>query len=336
MKLNLRANKANPQNAEPEVVVGKTSHFGGRLSQVDWSRLKPGKKTLALELLALVAVALIAWLVYWLLQPKPVFSVAGHDYYAEEVNDLIKYPTTTKHLSRDQATKLAYDYLRRQAAAEQLRLAPSRDAIAAAKQAVLGDLPPASLVKDPWTELAAFNLALKDELANSDGHVYHGYSFVFWFGRHWSKSYDYTDPHYGDQKLIAKDKAYAKSRAEHYHQQLVSHKISPDQALREIQKDDRLNDSTELPFSAKFEPGNNKPLESQVFFLDIAKFIEQKAKPGLSKIQTGQSAVVPAPQSAKDYKDTYFYFVDLNQSAQLSTKQFDQQVNKVESNYNGW
>ncbi|MEX0668610.1 MAG: hypothetical protein WD061_02635 [Candidatus Saccharimonadales bacterium] len=183
---------------------------------------------------------------------------------------------------------------------------------------------PDLIESNAWVRLVGFRLAMEDMMDENISDDIKGYSFVFHFGT-------LSDPFIpdaeemgetlpeevidkiGDEEAIAADRAYAKERAEYYHEQLTAGSMSPEEAFDEIRNDNRLNphyfDNPDLSYSRKFGFSDDY-WKDEVALNEVINFIEQESSADqYSDIEVGEFTYV----ESDDHYDAYYYFVYLEE-----------------------
>ncbi|MEX0934558.1 MAG: hypothetical protein WDZ42_02035 [Candidatus Saccharimonadales bacterium] len=183
---------------------------------------------------------------------------------------------------------------------------------------------PDLMESNAWVRLIGFRLAMEDMMDENVSDDIKGYSFVFHFGT-------LVDPFIpdqeemgeflpedvvnkiGDEEAIAEDRAYAKERAEHYHEQLIAGSMSPEEAFDEIRNNSRLNphyfDNPDLSYSRKFGFSDDY-WKDEVALNQIIRFIEQQSSANqYSDIAVGEFTYV----ESDDHYDAYYFFVYLEE-----------------------
>ncbi len=308
------------------------------------NRLTRRKVVLTFVCLVAVAVFLTGVFVYSrakISQPPKdvVFSINGRDYNHQQVKDLTEFAVKIDQKSYQAAVKDEYSLLKYKSAAEAIGIKYSTQQLQDYRKQQ-GLIVYKKKNYEDYLNLVAFKnqtqQRLQDETGNNrDGH-FSGYSFTFHFDETLTNAPAYKSPHYGDKAMLERDKKYAQDRAKYYHDQLAQKNITADAALAQIRADKQLgyyyvagtNDS------AKFGITQDDDWQKEVTHPEIASFIKQQTKTGLTSTQTGKVAAVPKPVSSRDYIDGYYYFVLLNQVQPRSKGQgqaMQQSLKKVDA-----
>jgi uncharacterized protein YxeA len=187
-----------------------------------------------------------------------------------------------------------------------------------------------------WVNLMAFDNALKQFLSSGlSSTTPQGYSFVFWAIQHVASVYITGTPPQGtgDSTVIEADKTYALQRANYYHDQIASSKMTNEQAQKEIISDSRISQSSSATsnFSTKFGFSDTVSWRDQVYVPNIQDYISQLTKTGLSSVQSAELTA-----DKQDY-GAFYFFTD---TSQLGGKTFTQsdlvkQVTLLKSTYYG-
>lgn len=294
----------------------------------------------------IVAILLVAgglgFLVYKKSLPKQkiVFVINSKKYTDTEVAKLIDWPVKRKQ-SKDEASKLAYDYLKQKQAADNLGIEVTpqeiNNAVKKIKKNNLGSFD----ANNPWIQLVAYSNALNEKIMVQSGSSPKGYSFIFYFGNKLEKRPFEKEQiaGFGDKEMIEADKKYAKERADFYKDQLDNRKISTEEAYNQVKKDPKLglNYTANTNFSSHFGTKPDTSWESEVFYQDVLKDIKSQQVQGVTQIKTGKTATVEMPKSDSDYQETFYFFVVLDQPAKLFNKeQLDKAINTLKADYYGY
>ncbi|MGH7237694.1 MAG: hypothetical protein ACREGF_04115, partial [Candidatus Saccharimonadales bacterium] len=266
----------------------------------------------------ILAAGLVLYFNHQHARAKLAFTVDGHNYSKTYVNNLITYPVSVGD-TKTEAAKEAFNFLKRQAVANKLGINVPQLQVGS-EQASLLQQASAGLNKtkaEPWFQLIAYDNVLQTLLSGTNSATApQGYIFAFMFDQHAVSGPAASKPMgFGDSSLIAQDRDYANKRATYYRQQLVEHKITPEQLLSAINQDPKLNVDYSPGFndSIHFGVDSTTPWQSQLTFNKAAlSYITGQTKPGISAVKVGQLPNISYP-TAQDYMDAYFYFIDLEQ-----------------------
>lgn len=188
-----------------------------------------------------------------------------------------------------------------------------------------------------WADLVAFNHLLNAYLEENKEGLYKGYSLIFRFGEHIERGPDFIPSGYGDPKLIAIDRAYAKEKADYYHQQLKDKKLTAGEVLALLKKDPKLGylNLTNTNRSVQFGNSAVKPWDQEVSFDEVKNYVKQQSSPGLSEVMIGKT--VPDFLRNKDSVESFFYIVQLDQIVIKGSQRETLQgiTSKIKSRYYG-
>lgn len=304
---------------------------------------------------AIVAVLVLVGLGFWFYHMHKenhpgknsgvVFVINGKSYTKTTVNSIIAYPLKLQSNNRDVLTKKAYNYLKREQAAQQLNIVPTSQEISQAELMNFGPKLSNQLQSLSWVRLVSYDAALQQNLYTNNLSQYQGYSYIFWFGQALETGPAYTVPNFGNTQQVAQDRTYAKSRANYYYGQLKNGKMTASQVLKAVQDDPKLGyalpGNRSISQSTQFGSSSAKTWSEQVVYPDIIAYINSQSNSGLSSIRTGKIGVVPLPNPklSKDYADGYFYIVQLTSAKKIpanTATNFTKTVNGIKAYYNGW
>lgn len=255
-------------------------------------------------------------------QPKnTAFTIDGKNYSASFVKAMATIHALelrNSNIPKDSDAKLIYQHLKEQVVAKKLGIDLSQAAIEDGQKdihykyeinldktleaAVAADAknPSLTVPKSPsyptkqslvneWLYIIGYHNALISSYATLSDGAYVGYSFAFDFGRRALFSADEVAGA-GDKALIAKDREYAKSRADIYRTAIYKKNLDAGAFLRTIENKPTLTlTDTNIQFSAalsaRFDSRNGaNSLSSQVFYPDTYKFIKTQTKAGVSAV----------------------------------------------------
>lgn len=290
-------------------------------------------------LAVLIVALLVAALSAFIKSRDVVFSIDGRNYKTAEVDRLIRYPVVNG-IKRDDAARTAYAQLKDKAAAKKAGITITETRVQVASEELVYGTPAAKKsVYNSWLRLGAYEMLLKNELKNT-ANSYQGYSYIFWFGQHLEKGSDYISPDYGNPTLIAADKAYAESRANYYHDQLVAKKIKPADIVTQIQADPKLVYTFQPgPYanaSKYFSSDDPTPLKEQLAFSSVNDYVLAQTKPGISGVKLGTSPLLTNKPGGTSDVETHFSFVDIEKVSLHSTADFDKALRTIPASYNGF
>lgn len=241
-----------------------------------------------------------------------VFEIEGRSFGKDEVDQYMSYATNTLNKSRADAIKDLFEMQKKKIAAEQLGIKASDEDVKTSYNKLGYD----QGVDSPWIDLAAYLLAVDDQIQALDNGGIKGYSYIFYFGDKIApRIFDAKPEGWGDPVLIEADRSYARGRADFYHAQLKDNKMNPEQILAEIKADSRLgfNGQAGANLSTKFGYDINKPWHEQVFYESVKGTVEGLADSQISEVLPGKTASVEEPKSDDDYHETFFYFASVNE-----------------------
>lgn len=266
-------------------------------------------------------------------EAKGIFSIGDRVYSKDEVDKIINYPTSKGQLSKDEASKQAYESLKKIAVAEQLGV-KFDDTIVKQYASTLNSGQDETSTQ--WFALKAKEQIIENTISNSYPASYEGYSFLFWYGQHLASGPAYTPPRLNDPKLVSEDKSYAEAKAKEYHSKLQDGTISPEDALKQIKADKKLDVSGF--YSTKFITDKASSWFDKIAFLPIRDSIANAKKVGLTDINEGKNIVSNQTDVTKS-KNMYFYFnlIDkADSSAKVSKSDYEALLKSIKSNYVGY
>lgn len=264
------------------------------------------------------------------------FVIEGTSYSRDDVRKLIEYPVS-RGASEEDAAKTAFEYYKRQWVAQKLQIHLTDEEVATARKAVFGDLD----VDNDWIELSSKDTALTTRLALAQSYTTaKGYYFIFPFSNHMVIGEDIVagaPANAGDPAAIAADRAYADGRAKYYQTQLKEGKITPEQALKEVKADTKLDylNSPGSNGSMRFEGLGNTQAGGLQSYLDE----EQKTyltgisdAKGVGEIKTG--SITKGENGEKIEASFYFGLID-EPAASQDGSSFNEELKNVKSEYRG-
>lgn len=312
------------------------------------------KKSLNFKLYIGAGILIVAFVIIYFISgqnstkqvPKgTVFVIGNVAYSQDEVKAIIAYPLDHMQATRDSLTMQVYDYLKREQVAKNLNIQPTAQEISYQAQATFGANSQYSkmLSGNTWFRLVSYDDALQQNISSGNFGQYQGYSLIFWFGQHLETGPLYTAPDFGDSQLVAQDQSYALSQAKYYYNLLKTNKISADNAFKAVSSNTKLSYSFPNNVydtqSVHFGINTYETWRNQVRFPEVIDYIAKQTKSGLSTIGTGKVAIVDNPKSNNDYRDGFYYIVDLTSahySPSITQNAFTNDVNKLSSRYYGW
>lgn len=264
------------------------------------------------------------------------FSIDGKDYSKQEINMLIEFPVLVG-TSKEDAAKQAFDMYKKQAAAQKTGIVIEQTAIEAERKELYPNYSD-DLDENTknWMNLVSYDSAL-NKLSNQTS-VYTdatGYIYIFWFGKNIVYDPIGTNPDYGNDDAIAKDREYADSRAKYYYNQIESGSMSADKALEEIKSDPKLGltDGNSDNISIKFDSiSSNLAPNSKLLYVPqdiLNQVIKVSSNQGLDSIRTAtisNQEDIPEGSQAQN-PEVLYYFIYIDKPA---TKSFD--MNQYSSN----
>jgi hypothetical protein len=310
---------------------------------------KPIKKELTIILIIIVLIIVLVVFGYHIIKKKHVSNINNSAIYAfiidnqkftkSSIKALIVLPNQLNPTVDN--SKVAYNLYKDQITAQNLGINIPQDAIYNQVKYLTQTykLSPAESLQ-PWTKLVAYDNALKSLLQNSISTTQaQGYVFNFWYNQHVSAYYVTGTPPSGSDNpsVIAQDKAYASQRANYYQGQLLKNKISPDEVLKQINADVKLNQGFQADsnFSVNFGTNPSISWDKQITLADEAIYITNMKKTEISPIVNASLTTVSG--NTKKNLGSYFYFVDLQQlpGKKYNTSTFNSYVEKTKSYYYG-
>lgn len=278
-------------------------------------------------------------------QANIAFTIDGRVYNKNEVTSLVKY-STQRGVNKGTAAKLAFEYLKRQAAAKKVGITVTDSQITVARDFLFPkNKTTYDLDGSPWIELASYNEALTRVFTSNKVSDASGYVFLFPFDNLMTRDTVVDKPvGYGDAALIAKDRTYAQQRANYYHDALKANSMMPDAALKEIKADPRLgqpgftNTNMSVRFTG-FVSGDATRPEVNISSDAKDEVINLSAKKALGDVRIGRTVKIEGePKSAADYQEAYYYFVLIDKPASSvgdSKKSFDDALSALAASYRG-
>jgi uncharacterized protein YxeA len=303
-------------------------------------------KKISTILLTVLIVCLIIGLAYQLLKSlnnvkaDTVFVINGKDYSKSEVQQLTLYPVKVVGYSQNQAAQEVFTAEKDITAAQKLGYIPPQNAITIQKNKIYHTLKLNSKEKsqyDSWFTLLATQDAVDTFVMSRVPLGYAGYSYVFFFGQHLQSVPGYSISGFNNPKLIAQDQAYAKQKANFYHQELQDNKISLNQALQQSIRDmqTRGHGPNNPNFSTNFTTLAEQNWASAVYFPDIVNYITTLRSTGLSAVQVGKAST----GSKGNEVDMYYYFVNLSAvptARTISYQEFNKTLSSLKTTYIGY
>lgn len=277
--------------------------------------MKKNKKLLigASVIGVLVVILAIVLLPPLIKKMKVAFEIDGEKYTESQVDEDTKF-AVDKGLSRDQARDAMKDYQSRRSAAGKAGIRMTDEQLKAAAKASF----PYGVPGNAWSDMVIYDKALSDFIAldpvEQIKQYYVGHVFIFDFSRKIASidsDQDYQPEGYGDAAAIAEDKAYAKSRAEYYRQQLVDKTMAEAQIVEAIKQDRRLsefgvvgvNGSTAFKDINQEDPNHYIPPQIEQYL------ISGNVKAGVNSVQLAKMGIVTPTGDDKDVDARYFFVV---------------------------
>ncbi|MBC7746837.1 hypothetical protein H7Y40_02560 [Pedobacter sp.] len=280
-------------------------------------------------------------------QSTVAFTIDGKSYSKNEVTSLIKY-STQRGGTPEETAKVAFDYLKRQAAAKKAGIAISEAKLTEARDSLFPDNKTSYDIDGaPWIELASYNEALTRVFSSSKLTDASGYVFIFPFDNLIARDIipiSEQPKGYGDATLIARDRAYAKERAEHYRDALKSNTLTPELALAEVKADARLgqidlpNTNISVRFIGFMSEDATRP-ERYISGQAKDEVMSLSNSISIGDVKVGKNAKGETPtKSDDDYVETYYYFVNIDKpsnSSQNSKTGFELVLKELPASYKG-
>lgn len=306
------------------------------------------KKDKKMLLAAAVAILLVAFAIAYLISKnmndtpadkgKVVFVIEGENYYQNDLEPVLKYPYN-RGLEKDEAAKEAFELYKKIKAAKKLDINPAEEEIQSEKLKLIKELGGEYNEPDdtPWIDLLAQSNAI--DKAVSAQQNYKGYSFDVFFGQHLQYGPAFKPEDLNDQQLAAEDKQYAEEKANFYHDQLKTNKMTPDEVLKALNSDRRLSalPAGKTSYSVKFGYSDDEDTSwsNEIFHQSIVDFVQNQQQTGLSDIQIGEASV---DGSATNFADMYYYFVlteEVPEGPNITKEDFDRQLSELTTEYLG-
>ena len=297
-------------------------------------------------LMFLMAVGILIWrysLTYTF--GDTAFVINGNRYSKQEVKQLIKY-SESLGISKEDAAKMFFEIIKRDTAIQQA-------GINVDGQDVNNELHKA-YSKEFWNDKGvkllardAVNQKTLDRLGNLSDNE--GYLYTFHFSRYLLKGHDYVPSNYNDAELIKKDREYAKLQATKFMEQRKKNSISQVEAVLKIQGDLRLTPSGIAGGnkSGKFKgeyygtttqteaPVEQEQASSYSYNMPIPQSVVSYIKKaslnkGVNSLQIGKVLADATKQSPRDsdYKDAYYFFLDIDRVGSGATESKYQDIFK--------
>lgn len=269
-----------------------------------------------------------------------VFSIEGKEYNEQEVRDLIKYSTTVNGVGEEEASKVAFESLKKVRVAEKMNISLPQEIIDKRKAEIIGngsqpDLnDPAQAQYSSWLDLIAKANAIEALVGTANPTGLKGHSYVYYFGQH--LQYDPSRKPVGadDPLYIDKDKKFAEDRANFYHNQIKSGQLDPKTALEKTKVDLSSSDGSvkSNSYSTSFDSSSQISWEGDVYFGSIIEHIKKATSLGLSEISIGKAANMSNSET-----EMYYYFVYLESIAKgVSKDEFDKKLTELQAEYKGF
>lgn len=271
---------------------------------------------------------------------RAIFVVEGEEYRQSTVNGLIDFPLS-RGLSREEATKEAFELVKKKKTAEKLGIKPTPQEVEVQKQELIKNLKDEEEFTErynPWFDLLAYTNVVEKYIGTTPNNSYKGYVFDIPFGQHIQYGPAFTPKGLNDPDLIEQDKKYAEEKANYYHEQLRNNAFSPDQVLQELNNDRKLSalKSGNATQSVKFGYDPEVNWRDEIYYQAVSEYIMQSENTGLSDVKIGQASVDSTPENKADM---YFYFVlteKLAESKGVSKQAFEDELAKLNTEYRGF
>ncbi len=292
-----------------------------------------------LALLVLVAVVVITVLRSQVTS-NAVFTIDGRAYSDKEVNNIISYAVKGGE-PKNQAAREAFGYLKRQHVAQQMGIKIDDKAVNKKINELFGSNNKKAK-NSQWAKLFSYNDVLIERLDKlADNANVNGYIYVFFFGQQIEKGPAYTPPHYGNEKIIARDREYAQQQANIYHQQLANGKVSPKIAFKKLEADARLgwfNKPNSNP--SGYFVGSNLVDYPNGLPSDIVSYLSSsEIKKGLSDVKVGRTPfnTTIKMSDTSSTKETYYYFVLVQHLDKSQSKSaFSRNLQNLPAHFSGF
>lgn len=270
---------------------------------------------------------------------EAVFIIDGKAYSKAEISTVIQFPMS-RGMSRDKAAREAFELYKKLAVAEKLQIKPSPQDIDLQKKDLLQGIKQGSGFTanyGPWFDLLAQANAVDLYISDGPARGYKGYAFDVFFGQHLQHGPGFSPKDLNNPKLVAADKAYAKERADFYHDQLKNNKMTPEQVIKELNNDRRLSAFKvgKTSNSVHFGSDSQTLWSDEIYYSFITDFISRQQQTGLLEIQVGKASVDNSPQNQADL---YYYFVLLQSvpsTHNVSKQSFDDALKNIQTEYIG-
>jgi hypothetical protein len=265
---------------------------------------RSAKKIVLAIAVSLVGTAILVGGVLYVREIQSAFTIDGKRYSKSYVTKLVNEGEKKTYQSKSIMQKRVFGYLEERAAVTRLGYQ-------------LGKSAPKSI--QSWDDLISYHRSVVFYYDVLKLGVYQGYSFVFDFSQRIQPTGPGETPisNLGNPVSIAVDKAYANQMAKANYALFTTHKITPMALLKKLKADSRLNWDGG---SAVFSTNNSKvslPLPQQIYYSGIYNYVITQSKPGISSIRTGTVPISSKPNTVPSSieKETYFYFVDIEQAS---------------------
>lgn len=328
------ATGTNKETAPKETTSAAITGDGGKATSPRRLKLKSPNEKKWLLALIIIVVVIGGWWLYGNYSGGAVFKINGKSYKQADVKKLTAYQTDKQHIPYKTAAKNVYNALRYQIAAKSVNISVTSSEEKAA--AINVDMATYKKYKS-WMDIVAYNGAVKAKLPKATNDGKEGYAYVFWFGDAVQPSYDTPSSKYGNQQAYQTDQQYTQKRANYYHDQLQSKKMTPDQVLSAVKKDPKVSLDGQIASNPSLHFGLKKyeNWQPELANITIENYVQKASADSLSAVQTGQTATTLGPNPAK-YVDAYYYLVLVQKTGVPNiTQQFHNMQSHLNAKYYG-
>ncbi len=293
---------------------------------------------------AVLVIALVSLLVYgsWFVYKKtlaPALEIGSTKISRKDYNKLISQAAEQK-VSQKDATDLIIEVEKQKITIQQLQLTINENDVYQAIAAKYNMFEPSK--HNEWQKLNGDLVAAKNTVLNAKHGGWQGAFFAFPYSSKFVQTLTPMPDHpgFGDNKEIAKDKAYAMAKAEEYRTKIKNGQIATAKAIEEIVKDKRLdyggagNDSIELFIDGDgnaFSQGESVIRVFDGYIVNAIKGLKDGELSDIGVIRTNVS-MSPLPEYKGTNIPTGYYFVQLktyNKANQAIEKQFEQKLKDI-------
>lgn len=177
-------------------------------------------------------------------------------------------------------------------------------------------------------------LNLKLETAKKRGY-YKGHIFLYWFGNSIvNKTAEEHIDGWGDPNVLSADRAYADGRAKEDRQKLIDGKISPEEVIASVTKEDRLQLHDNMNASGFYESNlmGVDMTSDDGRFESIDKLLSQYTKPGITEIGIISADPGVPPSGKKKEVGFVFLKLDVVLTGQDVAGRYESELNKAKRN----